>query len=163
MTSLEHSCTRGRLTRRLRCCTPSLPHLLAHSLLSTVSICAVFILIFVAAGKPTRRKCDLDDDSQTLVGVIRSAGYRLLMVINDILDYSALTTAAATTSGGGGPFHLNKQPFDAHELARDATAMFATQAAAKGVAFRCDVSKLRMRGSNSNNAGKSSATDVHDA
>ncbi len=72
----------------------------------------------------------LDEVSQGYVQRIAAAGSALLTIVNDILDFSKLEA---------GRVEIRPQPTDVGEIAREALALFATPAAAKGLELSLDL------------------------
>jgi PAS domain S-box-containing protein len=72
----------------------------------------------------------LNAEQRDMVQTIHTAGSGLLELINDILDYTKVES---------GRLDLERQPFDPAALARAAVALFAPQAASRGLALRLDI------------------------
>lgn len=75
-------------------------------------------------------EADMKPAHQRSLAVIRQSGESLLVILNDILDLSKVEA---------GRLELEKIEFDLGETVRSAQDTFASQAAAKGVAFRLDL------------------------
>lgn len=67
---------------------------------------------------------ELNSEQQEYVGTVRRSAESLLMLINDILDYSKIEA---------GKIRLDPQPFDMHYLARDILEIFRPSVAEKNV------------------------------
>eukprot|EP00750_Incisomonas_marina_P024957 INCI5245.1.p1 GENE.INCI5245.1~~INCI5245.1.p1 ORF type:complete len:1203 (-),score=179.69 INCI5245.1:1960-5568(-) len=80
------------------------------------------------------RTLTLNEESASLFDLIRSSGAHLLSLVNDIMDFSKLSTNKE--------IRLKERPFDPVDLARDAASIFAPQAAVAGVGLRFDVKGL---------------------
>ena len=70
----------------------------------------------------------LDHQQSEYVSVAQSSAESLLTVINDILDFSRIEA---------GKVHIEHIDFDLVDLVEDVTALFAGQAAARGVELAC--------------------------
>lgn len=73
---------------------------------------------------------DLSKEQARFVESVRRSGEALLGIINNILDFSKIEA---------GRMELETIPFDLHQLAADAVAMFAEDAAKKGIALSCRI------------------------
>lgn len=73
---------------------------------------------------------DLSKEQARFVESVRRSGEALLGIINNILDFSKIEA---------GRMELEKIPFDLHQLTADAVAMFAEDAAKKGIALSCRI------------------------
>jgi signal transduction histidine kinase/CheY-like chemotaxis protein len=71
---------------------------------------------------------DLSKEQARFVESVRRSGEALLGIINNILDFSKIEA---------GRMELELIPFDLHQLAADAVAMFAEDAAKKGIELSC--------------------------
>lgn len=73
---------------------------------------------------------DLSKEQARFVESVRRSGEALLGIINNILDFSKIEA---------GRMELETIPFDLHQLTADAVAMFADDAARKGIALICRI------------------------
>ncbi len=72
----------------------------------------------------------LSKEQARFVESVRRSGEALLGIINNILDFSKIEA---------GRMELEMIPFDLHQLTADAVAMFAEDAARKGIALSCRI------------------------
>ncbi|KHD87645.1 MAG: histidine kinase [Bdellovibrio sp. ArHS] len=74
----------------------------------------------------------LNEEQKEYVGTVKRSAESLLMLINDILDYSKIEA---------GKISLDPQPFDLHFLARDITEIFRATLAEKNVGLKLQISE----------------------
>ncbi|MCB1368805.1 MAG: response regulator [Rhodobacteraceae bacterium] len=72
---------------------------------------------------------DLDDDQQLYADTIRSSGEALLVILNDVLDYSKIES---------GMFELFPEPFDLERAVHDVALLLQPKAREKGVDLLID-------------------------
>ncbi len=72
-------------------------------------------------------KTPLDNQQQQLLSIVRTSGHFLLGVLNDVLDMSKITS---------GKLELDQAPFEFCQVASEALALLAWQAAEKGLDFK---------------------------
>ena len=72
-------------------------------------------------------KTPLDSQQQQLLSIVRTSGHFLLGVLNDVLDMSKITS---------GKLELDQAPFEFCQVASEALALLAWQAAEKGLEFK---------------------------
>ena len=73
---------------------------------------------------------DLSKEQARFVDTVRRSGEALLGIINNILDFSKIEA---------GRMELEVIPFDLHQVASDAVAMFTEDAARKGLELSCGI------------------------
>ena len=73
---------------------------------------------------------DLSKEQARFVDTVRRSGEALLAIINNILDFSKIEA---------GRMELEVIPFDLHQVAADAVAMFTEDAAKKGLELSCEI------------------------
>jgi signal transduction histidine kinase/DNA-binding response OmpR family regulator len=73
---------------------------------------------------------DLNSHQRECLGLVKSSADGLLVVINDILDYSKIEA---------GKLELDPQPFALHQLLEDTVHSLALRAHAKGVELACSI------------------------
>jgi two-component system, sensor histidine kinase len=78
---------------------------------------------------------DLNSEQRHSIEIVQQSARLLLGVINDILDFSKIES---------GKLELDNQPFDCHALINDSFALLETQARAKGLDYRLELSEIPM-------------------
>ncbi|OPY49156.1 MAG: hybrid sensory histidine kinase BarA [Methanosaeta sp. PtaU1.Bin112] len=75
---------------------------------------------------------NLNSEQKDMIGILRNSGEELLMLIENILDFSSIQA---------GEIRLEDRPFNLHNCIRSAIALFFPDASEKGLDLACHIEK----------------------